>query len=126
MREPVVRLGRGDALVVIPEEEWWSELQADLPGAGRRFEALSPLQRAVRRAAVLRLVRTGRPVPPEDLQADVAAPLEAVVEALAELERRLFFLVRDASGAVSWAFPVTADPTPHHLAFASGERLDAA
>ena len=30
-------------------------------------------------------------------------------------ERSLFFLVRDGDGAVSWAFPVTAARTPHHL-----------
>ena len=42
--------------------------------------------------------------------------------ALAELERRLFFLVRNRVGEVSWAFPVTAEVTPHQLTFPSGER----
>ena len=46
--------------------------------------------------------------------------------ALAELERRLFFLVRNEEGAVSWAFPVTVDKTPHRLTFSTGERLHGA
>jgi hypothetical protein len=25
-----------------------------------------------------------------------------------------------------WAYPVTVDPTPHHMSFSSGERLYAA
>jgi hypothetical protein len=44
-------------------------------------------------------------------------------EILDDLERNLFFLVRNAAGAVSWAFPVTADRTPHKLTISTGERL---
>jgi hypothetical protein len=42
---------------------------------------------------------------------------------LDDLQRHLFFLVRDSNGEVSWAFPVTSDRTPHHLDFSSGEKL---
>ena len=49
-----------------------------------------------------------------------------VVEILGELERKLFFLVRNAEGAVSWAYPVTVDRTPHRLTFSTGERLHGA
>jgi DprA winged helix domain len=126
MAEGAVLLGRGAELVPLDEGEWWRALQAHAPHARRRFEALPPLHRRLRRSAVLRLVATGRPVPAEALAAESGAPLSQVVAALAELESRLFFLVRDGGGAVSWAFPVTADATPHHLAFSTGERLDAA
>jgi hypothetical protein len=122
----VVLEGRGPELVPLGEDEWWQALQAHAPHARRRFEALPPLHRLVRRIAVLRLVATGRPVPPEAIAAESGAPLANVVAALADLESRLFFLVRDGAGAASWAFPVTADATPHHLAFSTGERLDAA
>ena len=40
-----------------------------------------------------------------------------------DLEKHLFFLVRNARGAVSWAFPVTCDRTPHGLTFSTGERI---
>lgn len=45
---------------------------------------------------------------------------------LDELEDKLFFLHRNSDGEVVWAYPVTADATPHHLAFESGERMTAA
>jgi hypothetical protein len=121
MTEAFVRMGRGPAMELVPESDWWSALQGHMPAARRRFDALSPLQRAVRRAAVLLLAGTGRPVPPPALAAYVGAPLAEVTAALAELERRLFFIVRDGAGAVSWAFPVTAVATPHQLTFPTGE-----
>jgi hypothetical protein len=45
---------------------------------------------------------------------------------LDDLERSLFFLVRDHRGNVSWAFPVSSDRTPHRLRFSTGERIFAA
>ncbi len=123
MPEAIVRLGRGDEVVTMTEADWWGALQQHLPAARARFDALPALHRDVRRAAVLELVRTPRPVPPQALAARVGAPLDDVLAALAELERRLFFLVRDAAGDVSWAFPFTTDVTPHRLELSSGERL---
>jgi hypothetical protein len=122
MIEAAVRIGRGPAMELVPESDWWSALQGHLPAARRRFDALPPLERAVRRAAVILLARTGRPVPPRAIAAEVGAPLAEVVGALAELERRLFFLVRDGACEVSWAFPLSAVATPHPLTFPSGER----
>ena len=42
---------------------------------------------------------------------------------LADLERNLFFLVREPEGNVSWAFPVTTSETPHRLTFSTGEKI---
>jgi hypothetical protein len=53
-------------------------------------------------------------------------PLDEAQVVLEELEAQLFFLVRNDRGAVSWAFPVTVDPTPHRLIFHTGEQLYAA
>ncbi len=50
-------------------------------------------------------------------------PLEVVRAILEELERKLFFLVRNDQGAVTWAFPATVETTPHKLTFSTGERL---
>jgi len=49
-----------------------------------------------------------------------------VIAILDDLERNLFFLVRDSRGNVSWAFPVTAEITHHQLTFNTGERPHAA
>ncbi|MGE5048469.1 MAG: hypothetical protein ACM3PC_07890 [Deltaproteobacteria bacterium] len=122
MAEAIVLVGRGAGMVTLPEAEWWSSVQAHMPGARQRFDGLPPLLRAVRRAAVILVTRTGRPVPPQTVAAEVRAPIPEVVAALDDLERRLFFLVRDDRGDVAWAFPMTAVATPHHLTFPSGER----
>jgi len=61
------------------------------------------------------------------LQPQIACALglkAAVVERLVDdLERHLFFLVRNAGGEVSWAFPITCEPTPHRLRFSTGEKI---
>jgi hypothetical protein len=52
--------------------------------------------------------------------------LTQITSILDELERKLFFLVKNEQGAVIWAYPVTVEPTPHRLNFNTGERLYAA
>ena len=64
--------------------------------------------------------------PPELIAAELMIALPRVNEILAELEERLFFLVRDENGHVSWAFPVTVEETPHRLSFSTGEHIYAA
>jgi len=38
-----------------------------------------------------------------------------------ELEQHLTFLYRSSDHAVTWAYPVTIDETPHHARFSTGE-----
>jgi len=76
----------------------------------------------VRDFAVCEIPRQGRPLEPAHIAQSTGLKLDDVVRILAELEQRLFFLVRDSSGSVNWAFPVTADPTPHRLSFSTGEK----
>lgn len=79
---------------------------------------------AVRNFVVRELPRNaGRPLQPSQIAGALAMPPGDVTAILEELERRLFFLVRDSAGAVSWAFPVTSDPTSHRLLFSTGERI---
>ncbi len=80
----------------------------------------------VRYFVVDELPRAGKPLEPEYIARQVDLPLERVISILDDLEKHLTFLVRDQAGAVSWAYPVTVDPTPHRLTFKSGERLYAA
>jgi hypothetical protein len=67
-----------------------------------------------------------KPIPPALISAELNMSLSKTIEILDELERNLFFLVRNDQGEISWAFPVTVDKTPHHLTFSTGERLNAA
>jgi hypothetical protein len=78
----------------------------------------TPEHHAVRNFAVRELPRAqGSP-----LRASVI-PVPRVVELLDDLEKRLFFLVRNAKGEVTWAFPVTCERTPHRLLFSTGEQI---
>jgi len=80
----------------------------------------------VRNMAVTELVRRGRPIDPEVFSQALQLSIPEVETILEELEQKLFFLVRDEHGAVSWAYPVTVEPTPHRLRFSTGEQLYAA
>jgi len=68
----------------------------------------------------------GRPIPPDLIAEKLMLRLPRVNAILRELEEKLFFLVRDEHGQVSWAYPVTTDKTPHHLSIDTGERIYAA
>ncbi len=63
---------------------------------------------------------------PEFIAEELKLSLDRTNAILDELEKNLFFLVRNERGAVTWSFPVTVDPTPHHLTFNTGEQLYAA
>ena len=118
--------GKGSDLVEEPQGTW----EAHLARAPAEYEKLlrfmSDDHHRVRYYVVLELPRRGRPLSPEAIAQALGMPEARVGAVLEELERNLFFLVRDRAGAVSWAFPVTAARTPHHLTFSTGERLDAA
>jgi hypothetical protein len=82
--------------------------------------------RRVHHFVVRDLPRLAAPMPPEHIAAALHMPVSRVVEILNELERRLVFLYRPAGNDVVWAYPITVEPTPHRLAWSSGERLWAA
>jgi len=75
---------------------------------------------------VKEMVITQKPIKPGFISEKLNMPLELVEPILEELQRKLFFLVRNEQGAVSWAFPVTVETTPHKMNFSSGEHLYAA
>lgn len=82
--------------------------------------------RRVHHFAVKELPSIARPMPPEFIAEGLGLDEALVVQILDELERRLIFLYRPGGRDVVWAYPITAEPTPHRLVFSSGERLWAA
>ena len=85
---------------------------------------MTPRHHAVRNFVVRELPGNhGRPLTPAQIANALGFPVEMTAGILDELERHLFFLVRDRRGNVSWAFPVTCDRTPHRLRFSTGERI---
>jgi hypothetical protein len=121
-----VLIGRGNQMLAVPQAQWEKHLEAIPEHGPKRLAFMTPDYHRVRYFAVRELVAQGRPLEPEYIAGTLGLALERTVEILAELERNLFFLVRDDQGAVAWAYPVTAEKTPHHLTFDSGERIHAA
>jgi hypothetical protein len=118
--------GRGREIVRIPRAHWEAHL-AEVPERMRpRLAWMSKEHHAVRYFVVEELPRLGRPISPQLVSERLRIPVDVVNKILEDLEKHLFFLVRNVSAEVTWAFPVTVEETPHHLVFSSGEKLNGA
>ena len=125
MNETIL-LSRNGQLLPFSCAVWKSHLAQAPTHAQTRLSFMTPAHHRLRYFVVRELPRLGAPLPPELLARRLDMPLPEVVRLLDDLERHLFFLVRNEQGAVAWAYPVTAEPTPHRLTFSSGERFYAA
>jgi hypothetical protein len=122
MHETVL-LGRGKQFVAVPRAMWERHLD-DAPEHGKaRLAFMSEDHHRVRYFVVRELPRAGTVLSPEFIARSLDLSEEKVRDILDDLERNLFFLWRDKAGSVSWAYPVTAERTPHLIRFSSGERL---
>lgn len=118
-----ILIGRGRQLASIPRSQWEEQLSKVPQAMKTRLSFMTRQHHLVRYFVVRTIPRIGRPIPPELIAAKLMLPLRRVNAILAKLEERLFFLVRDERGHVSWAYPVTVDETPHRLTFSTGERI---
>ena len=118
-----ILVGRGRQITEIPRQEWEEDLSHIPQHSKTRLGFMSEAHHRVRNLAVRELPRTGQPLQPEFISRSLGLSLKRVNALLDELEKNLFFLVRNSQGAVSWAYPVTVERTPHNLAFSTGERL---
>lgn len=122
-----ILIGRLEKIISIPDDLWRQHLAKAQQHGSSRLSFMTEDHRRIRNFVVSELPRNaGKPLTAEAISGRLMIPLERVVEILAELQKRLFFLVLNDAGEVSWAFPVTTDRTPHRLSFSSGERLFAA
>ena len=118
--------GVASDLIEEPEATWKEHLARAPEEFEKILRFMSEDHHRVRYHVVEELPRSGGPLAPGAIARSLGLPEGRVEAILQELEKNLFFLVRDEDGAVSWAFPVTVTETPHHLHFSTGERLDAA
>jgi hypothetical protein len=91
-----------------------------------RLNFMTSQHHRIRYYVVREIPRVGKSIQPKLISEQLKLPMDRVNKILRELEENLFFLVRNKRGHVSWAFPVTAQRTPHRLRFSSGERTYAA
>jgi len=108
-------------MLPIPRQLWQRHVQG-----GGQLDFMSEEHHQVRNYAVRELPRIAAPLSPEVIAQALELPMARVVEILTDLEQHMTFLFRSDRGAVVWAYPVTAERTPHHVAFDSGEQIYAA
>ncbi len=77
----------------------------------------------IRDFVVREMPRQRSPISPPAIARASGLDLRKVSGLLSDLERNLFFLVRNREGNVNWAFPVTTSITPHKLRFSTGENI---
>ena len=126
MRDSIL-IGRQDKIIRIPDDMWKQHLEMAQQHGSSRLSFMTDDHRRIRNFVVSELPRNdGKPLTAEDISSRLMIPFDSVVEILEDLQKRLFFLVLNDAGEVSWAFPVTSDRTPHRLLFSSGESVVAA
>jgi hypothetical protein len=119
-----ILIGKQDTILEIPAERWRQHLAQ---AQHHSFSFMTSDHHLIRNFVVSELPRNqGNPLRPEDIARRLHLPLSQVNIILEELQKHLFFLVRNQAGEVSWAFPVTVERTPHQLSFDTGERVFAA
>jgi len=125
MKEKVL-FSAGQMFTEIPRETWEQHVEQAPEDISKSLSFMTNAHHLIRNFVVRELPRIGKPLSPELISAELNQPLSKTVEILDELEKNLFFLVRNEHGEVTWSFPVTADKTPHRMTFSTGERLNAA
>jgi alkylmercury lyase-like protein len=118
--------GHGCQIIQLPRKQWEEDLAKVPMHMKTRLAFMTQEHHAVRYFVVKELPRYGKPMPAEFISRELRLPISEVERILDELEKNLFFLVRNDRGAVSWAFPVTVETTPHRLRFSTGEETYAA
>jgi hypothetical protein len=114
-------LGLWRCVLPVPPQIWQRIVKGDA-----NLEFMNADHHRVRNLVVEALPRERQPLHPEWISQKLSLPLPQIVEILDELERNMTFLFRNPEGAVTWAYPVTVDKTPHHISFSSGEQVYAA
>ena len=113
-------------LVPVPRQVWRSQVRKESELYDGQLEFMTEAHHLVRDFAVRELARVGKPLTPEYIAQELGLPLAQVVVVLDELEKHMTFLYRNPRGAVTWAYPVTVDVTPHHVTLSTGEQVYAA
>jgi hypothetical protein len=114
-------LGVSRYTLPIPRFIWQRQVSGEA-----NLDFMSPDHHRVRDFVVTEIPKVGKPLSPGYIAQALDLPADRLGVILDELEKHMTFLFRNPPGEVEWAYPVTAASTPHHVAFSSGERIDAA
>ena len=120
-----VLLGFGRRLVPLPEWLFRPMVERDARKLAGR-SALEPDQRRAQHFAVREIASRREPIAPEVFARELDLPADEVIQILDELESRMTFLCRRGGESVVWAYPVTAEETPHQVRIDGGAAFSAA
>jgi hypothetical protein len=119
-------IGLGRHMIPVPRMLWQWQVEKGAQRTKAHLGFMSEEHHLVREFAVRELPRVGEPLSPEFIAEELNLPLARVKSILDELDKHMTFVCRNTQGAVVWAYPVTAESTPHHVTFSTGEQLYAA
>jgi hypothetical protein len=120
-----ILLGVGRRMVPVPEALFMPMVRRDAKKLAKRSD-LEPHERRVQHFAVREIPRRREAIAPEVFARELDLSLDEVSQILGELERRMTFLCRRGGEDVNWAYPVTADETPHQVRIDGGAAFSAA
>jgi len=118
-----ILVGQEHKIIEIPQATWIQHLNQIPKHSQTILSFMTYAHHQVRYFVVKEMVNTQKPIEPEYISKKLNMPLKQVYSILDDLERKLFFLVRNDQGAVAWAYPVTVEHTPYKMDFNSSERL---
>jgi hypothetical protein len=119
-------LGLWRYIINVPPFLWQKQIAAGKRKFEKHHGAISEEYRLIHHFVVRELPITGKPLTPARISEGLGFSLFFVNTALNDLEKRMTFLYRNGNGDVVWAYPVTADQTPHKMTFNTGESIYAA
>ncbi|MCP4899449.1 MAG: hypothetical protein GY906_20990 [bacterium] len=120
-----ILLGVGRRMVPVPEWLFQKLVQRDAGKLAKR-PALEPDERRMQHFAVREIPNRREPIAPQVFADELDLPIDEVNYMLDELEHRMTFLCRRGGEDVVWAYPVTAEQTPHQVSMEGGEPFSAA
>ena len=119
-------LGFSRYILPIPRIIWQRVVSNSTSDTQDRLDFMTKDHHRVREHVVLELPKVNAPISPQQIAESLDLPIERVNFLLDDLEKHMTFLYRNGEGAVTWAYPVTVDQTPHRVDFSSGEQIYAA
>jgi hypothetical protein len=119
-------LGLWHFLLRIPRTFWQKEITRSAQAPEKSLAFMTVDHHKVRDFVVREMPRIAEPISPDMIAQNLDMDSEQVISILDELEKNLTFLYRNEQGAVTWAYPVTVEQTPHRITFSTGEQIYAA
>jgi len=116
-----ILVGAGREIRRVPDDAFVQSIKGLPERMTSRLAFMTCDHHVVRDFVVREMPRQRSPISPLGIANVTGLDLQKVSLILSDLERNLFFLVRNPDGNVSWAFPVTTLITPHKLMFSTGE-----